>query len=227
MIGMPVIVAGIVLIVGSRWMPRRTAKGYAVLRHVDGFRRFIDESEKERARFAEQKNLFTEYLPYAIVFGATKKWARAFEGLDGEPPDTSIWYPHQGAFNYAAVLQCDRQLHRDHVGHVDVVAAVDVGVERVQWWRVLRRWWRGRRRRFLVAHRAARGERRVAAMGPLQGVKIVELAGIGPGPFGGMLLSDMGADVVRVDRARAGDGRRAARSDLDASAAAGARSAST
>ncbi len=38
-------------------------------------------------------------------------------------------------------------------------------------------------------------------MGPLSGVKIVELAGIGPGPFSGMLLSDMGADIVRVDRA--------------------------
>ncbi len=38
-------------------------------------------------------------------------------------------------------------------------------------------------------------------MGPLKGVKIVELAGIGPGPFAGMLLSDMGADIVRVDRA--------------------------
>src|SRR6266478_6069824 len=39
-------------------------------------------------------------------------------------------------------------------------------------------------------------------MGPLAGVKIVELAGIGPGPFAGMLLSDMGADIVRVDRAQ-------------------------
>jgi len=38
-------------------------------------------------------------------------------------------------------------------------------------------------------------------VGPLQGVKIVELAGIGTGPFAGMLLSDMGADIVRVDRA--------------------------
>jgi alpha-methylacyl-CoA racemase len=39
-------------------------------------------------------------------------------------------------------------------------------------------------------------------VGPLQGVKIIELAGIGPGPFAGMLLSDMGADVVRIDRAQ-------------------------
>jgi alpha-methylacyl-CoA racemase len=38
-------------------------------------------------------------------------------------------------------------------------------------------------------------------MGPLEGVKIVELAGIGPAPFCAMLLSDMGAEIIRVDRA--------------------------
>lgn len=38
------------------------------------------------------------------------------------------------------------------------------------------------------------------ASGPLNGVKIVEFAGIGPGPFCGMLLSDLGADVIRIDR---------------------------
>ncbi|MFE2106722.1 CaiB/BaiF CoA transferase family protein [Kitasatospora sp. NPDC059463] len=41
-----------------------------------------------------------------------------------------------------------------------------------------------------------RGERG----GPLAGVRVVELAGIGPGPFAAMLLGDLGADVVRVDR---------------------------
>ena len=43
------------------------------------------------------------------------------------------------------------------------------------------------------------------SQGPLSGVKIVEFAGIGPGPFCGMLLSDLGADVIRIDRP--GDGR--------------------
>ncbi len=38
-------------------------------------------------------------------------------------------------------------------------------------------------------------------MGPLTGVKIIEVAGIGPAPFAAMMLSDMGADVIRVDRA--------------------------
>ncbi|MFL5882385.1 MAG: CaiB/BaiF CoA transferase family protein, partial [Actinomycetota bacterium] len=37
-------------------------------------------------------------------------------------------------------------------------------------------------------------------MGPLQGVRIVELAGIGPGPFCAMLLADLGAEVLTVDR---------------------------
>lgn len=37
-------------------------------------------------------------------------------------------------------------------------------------------------------------------MGPLKNVKIIELAGIGPAPFCGMMLSDMGADVIRIDR---------------------------
>ena len=37
-------------------------------------------------------------------------------------------------------------------------------------------------------------------MGPLNGLRIIELAGIGPGPFCGMMLSDMGAEVIRVDR---------------------------
>jgi alpha-methylacyl-CoA racemase len=37
-------------------------------------------------------------------------------------------------------------------------------------------------------------------MGPLHGIRIVEFAGIGPGPFAAMLFSDMGAEVIRIDR---------------------------
>lgn len=37
-------------------------------------------------------------------------------------------------------------------------------------------------------------------MGPLEGIKLIELAGIGPGPFCGMMLADQGAEVIRVDR---------------------------
>jgi uncharacterized membrane protein YgcG len=98
LVGIPLILLGVLVLSTARLAPARTAKGNAVMRHVAGFRRFIDESEKERARFAERKNLFSEYLPYAIVFGATKKWARAFAGLDGEPPEM-YWYHSPNAFD--------------------------------------------------------------------------------------------------------------------------------
>ena len=42
-------------------------------------------------------------------------------------------------------------------------------------------------------------------MGPLSGIKVVEFEAIGPGPFAGMLLADMGADVLIIDRPAAGD----------------------
>src|SRR6202051_4893192 len=44
------------------------------------------------------------------------------------------------------------------------------------------------------------------AQGPLSDLKVLEFAGIGPGPFCGMLLSDLGADVVRIDRKGPGRG---------------------
>ncbi len=39
-------------------------------------------------------------------------------------------------------------------------------------------------------------------MGPLEGVRVIEIAGIGPGPFAAMMLADMGAEVLRIDRAQ-------------------------
>src|SRR6202050_86850 len=56
------------------------------------------------------------------------------------------------------------------------------------------RFWYGEAKLFANAHRE------VHAMGALSGYRIIELAGIGPGPMCAMLLSDMGADVLRIDR---------------------------
>src|ERR1700712_5033677 len=36
--------------------------------------------------------------------------------------------------------------------------------------------------------------------GPLAGLRVIELAGLGPGPFAGMMLADLGAEVIRIDR---------------------------
>jgi alpha-methylacyl-CoA racemase len=45
----------------------------------------------------------------------------------------------------------------------------------------------------------------MSGAGPLDGVRILEFAGIGPGPFAAMLLADLGADVIRIDREGGGD----------------------
>ncbi|MBP5909558.1 CoA transferase [Streptomyces sp. LBUM 1478] len=52
----------------------------------------------------------------------------------------------------------------------------------------------------VTEHGGSMTEAKTPGHGPLAGVRVVELAGIGPGPFAAMLLADLGADVVRVDR---------------------------
>ena len=60
----------------------------------------IETAETHMSQWAEEQNVFTRYLPYAIVFGCTEKWAKAFEGLQLMPPDTT-WYLSSRPFIYA------------------------------------------------------------------------------------------------------------------------------
>jgi alpha-methylacyl-CoA racemase len=52
--------------------------------------------------------------------------------------------------------------------------------------------------------------------GPLEGYKVVEMVGLGPAPFCGMMLADMGAEVIRIDRRASAGGSDAARFDVTA-----------
>ena len=52
--------------------------------------------------------------------------------------------------------------------------------------------------------------------GPLQGLKVIELVGIGPAPFCAMMLADLGAEVIRIDRPRPDASARQARFDVTA-----------
>jgi alpha-methylacyl-CoA racemase len=51
-------------------------------------------------------------------------------------------------------------------------------------------------------------------VGPLEGIRIIEIAGIGPGPFCAMMLADMGAEVLRVDRAERVSGSKGPSTDF-------------
>jgi len=101
LVGVALVIGTIFFLAVAGKMPHRTPKGTATLRRVLGFREFIATSEKDRAEFAERQNLFSEYLPYAIVFDCVDKWAKAFSGLSDQPLEVT-WYTGAGLFTAGA-----------------------------------------------------------------------------------------------------------------------------
>lgn len=97
-IGIPLIVLGLAVVVLSQAMPRRTGAGREALRRSMGFREFMVTAETEHQRDVEQQGLFDQYLPYAIVFGITERWARAFRDLENQPSSTGGWYVSPNPF---------------------------------------------------------------------------------------------------------------------------------
>ena len=95
---MACLLSGLVFIIFSLVMPKRSKKGAEVYWQILGFKEYIDKAEKYRLQFAEKENLFEKYLPYAIVFGSVNKWAAAFEGIYKNPPS---WYEgrYPGSFS--------------------------------------------------------------------------------------------------------------------------------
>ena len=100
-LGIPLLIGGLLLIVGAKKMPARTAKGTAMTRRVNGFRVVIEKAEEHMSKWAEQQNVFTRFLPYAVVFGVTDKWAKAFESLGEMPSDDMSWYVSSRVFVYS------------------------------------------------------------------------------------------------------------------------------
>ena len=107
LIGAAILLLGLVLIVTARVMPQRTARGRAVLQKTLGFRLYMNTAEKYRQQFAEKAEIFTQLLPYAIVFGVVDRWAKAFEGIDTSGASNG-WYVGNAPFQ-AALLSSSLQ----------------------------------------------------------------------------------------------------------------------
>jgi uncharacterized membrane protein len=95
-ISFALIVAGILFLIFSFFMPHRTAHGRELFRRARGYKLFISGAEKYRQQFFEKKNLFNEVLPYAIMFGLTDKFAKSMEELGVEMKPT--WYQGSRGF---------------------------------------------------------------------------------------------------------------------------------
>jgi len=106
LVGLAVVLTGILLMVTAKYMPQRTAAGRDLLQHTLGFRLYMTTAEKYRQQFAAKAEIFTQLLPYAIVFGCVTMWAKAFEGIDTSASNN--WYVGPGPFQ-AAVLASSLQ----------------------------------------------------------------------------------------------------------------------
>ena len=106
LLGVAVVLAGVLVLVLAPRMPARTAKGTALLRQTQGFRMYLEKAEAGQLRFEEGQDIFSRYLPFAIVFGVAERWAGVFEQLAASGRDvvTPTWYVGHGwgtGFSYA------------------------------------------------------------------------------------------------------------------------------
>ena len=76
-------------------MRSRTQKGVLAHEQALGFKLFLETAEQYRLQWQEREGIFEKFLPYAMVFGVTDKWAKAFQGINLPEP---AWYagPHSG-----------------------------------------------------------------------------------------------------------------------------------
>lgn len=101
LISIPFAVFGIGLIALSGKFRKRTAAGSAFLAQAKGFELYLRTAEKETIRFEENQDVFSRYLPYAMVFGVADRWSNLFAQLGQEgvyQADTS-WYVGPNLYN--------------------------------------------------------------------------------------------------------------------------------
>lgn len=110
-------IGGLIVTIASGAMPAKTAKGVEAKEYLLGLKMYMKLAEKERIAFSQSLStaervdaspdndlqkikLFERLLPYAILFGLEKEWAKEFANLYQKQPD---WYSGSSSFN-AAVL---------------------------------------------------------------------------------------------------------------------------
>ena len=99
--GVPVAITGvlsaIVVVATSHVMPRKTRKGRIAWEQITGLEEYIRRAEVDDIQAQDRRGIFERLLPYAIIFGLSNRWAKAFADLYTQPPD---WYQPVNAANY-------------------------------------------------------------------------------------------------------------------------------
>jgi uncharacterized membrane protein len=99
------VAAGIIYLLGQK-MASRTASGAAILTQSLGFKEYLVSEEARQIRLEEAQDIFSHYLPYAIVFGVADRWAGTFSRvaesatLAGRSIGIPTWYIFSGNGGY-------------------------------------------------------------------------------------------------------------------------------
>lgn len=96
----PMLIGVLVMVLAGRFT-RRTPEGTAALAETRGFELYLRTAEADQIRFEESVDVFSRYLPYAVVFGVAERWTKVFQQLAAEgryQPDLS-WYVGAHGFN--------------------------------------------------------------------------------------------------------------------------------
>ncbi|HAM43831.1 MAG TPA: DUF2207 domain-containing protein, partial [Propionibacteriaceae bacterium] len=98
LIGIAVAIVGIGVLIRNNRFGRRTANGSAVLAQAKGFELYLTTAEADQIKFEEGVDIFSRYLPYAMVFGVADRWTTVFEKLaaDGRYTFSPYWYVGYG-----------------------------------------------------------------------------------------------------------------------------------
>ncbi|MBA3020816.1 DUF2207 domain-containing protein [Propionicimonas sp.] len=94
LVGLAPILVGIAVLILNNKFGRRTADGSAMLAQAKGFELYLTTAEAEQIKFEEGIDVFSRYLPYAMVFGVAERWTKVFQQLaaQGRYDFNPYWY---------------------------------------------------------------------------------------------------------------------------------------
>ncbi|MFZ0530656.1 MAG: DUF2207 domain-containing protein [Propionicimonas sp.] len=101
LVGVAGIIVGLAVLALNNKFGHRTPTGSAVLAQARGFELYLRTAEADQIRFEEGIDVFSRYLPYAIMFGVAERWTRVFEELaaSGRYTFAPYWYVGSGFGN--------------------------------------------------------------------------------------------------------------------------------
>ncbi|SDS71110.1 Uncharacterized membrane protein [Microlunatus soli] len=102
-VGLGVALLGVLVAIMAIWAPGRTAVGTAVHDQALGFKEYLKTAEADQIKFEEGVDIFSRYLPYAMIWGLAERWTKIFAELARRGVDvpTPNWYVGAAVWSFS------------------------------------------------------------------------------------------------------------------------------